>query len=254
MDGIQSWSSFEQRQRNSHLSRSSAAATDTDTAGPGINALYVSSSSSDVAPAAASLLRHSGLTAPSSTTEFGESSSGDVELQQKEEEEFRLRFHWMRPHPSLAFALAEEIGAENTVDGSIKAEKEKETHHVPSRIWVKREINPAVESSRLMEAYRSSQINKQSELNSNNEGDGIDGQEEGNHNPLMEGSDIEPNSNNPPTKNDMNTKSHNFPLELPKLRINLASLVEPPLMSSWLPGEDMGISSESEDEGDNIDG
>eukprot|EP00956_Cyclotella_meneghiniana_P006055 scaffold7867_cov77-Cyclotella_meneghiniana.AAC.6 len=29
------------------------------------------------------------------------------------------------------------------------------------------------------------------------------------------------------------------PIEMPEVRINLASLVEPPLMSSWLPTEEV---------------
>jgi len=52
------------------------------------------------------------------------------------------------------------------------------------------------------------------------------------------------------------TKMHQMfhrhvPMEFPKLRINLASLVEPPLMTSWLPGGDgdssVNCDKESED-------
>ena len=72
-----------------------------------------------------------------------------------------------------------------------------------------------------MEAYRASQMKKQLGTTTEN----------------TEGS-ASPDDDNTKTKFNVT----NLPLDLPKLRINLASLVEPPLMSSWLPGEDVDIS------------
>jgi len=142
------------------------------------------------------LLRHAGLNAPS--TDSSKDGTAD-------DSEFRLRFHFMRPHPSLAFSLEE--GTHQAKDGDdTKANHTKQT---------KTYSNPAVEASKLMDAYRTSQINKQ--LDSTKE-DGDD--------------------NNTSDEINTKTKSSNIPLELPKLRINLASLVEPPLMSSCLPGDD----------------
>ena len=198
---MDSWSKFEQRQKKSRDDTSSSAQRKNDTNKIGIDALYVSSSSSNIAPASATLLRHAGLNAPSSN------SSKDGTATNDEDPEFRLRFHFMRPHPSLAFALEEEEGGEG--EYGTKADDTKSNNTIQSN-------NPAVEASKLMDIYRTSQINKQ--LESTKE-DGDD--------------------NN--TSDDINTttkSTSNLPLELPKLRINLASLVEPPLMSSWLPGDD----------------
>ena len=197
---MDSWSKFEQRQKKSRDDTSSSAQRKNDTNKIGIDALYVSSSSSNIAPASATLLRHAGLNAPSSN------SSKDGTATNDEDPEFRLRFHFMRPHPSLAFSLEE--GKHQAKDGDdTNADNTKQTKSCS---------NPAVEASKLMDIYRTSQINKQ--LESTKE-DGDD--------------------NN--TSDDINTttkSTSNLPLELPKLRINLASLVEPPLMSSWLPGDD----------------
>ena len=247
MDGMQSWSSFEQQQRNNNIASDPSSAAAPTSISKGISALYVSSSSPDIAPAAASLLRHSGLTAPNNSKGSGKTDGG-FESQRKDDEEFRLRFHWMRPHPSLAFALEEElVGGEE-----IKAEKEEiEQQHTQNKKRPKKQINLAVESSRLMEAYRSSQMKKQLDVTTN--GEGNDGGDPGEDNSKScNKTEADPTSGNAPTDN-MNTITHNLPFELPKLRINLASLVEPPLMSSWLPGEDTDISYDSDDEGDDMD-
>eukprot|EP00571_Detonula_confervacea_P011080 CAMPEP_0172307798 /NCGR_PEP_ID=MMETSP1058-20130122/8576_1 /TAXON_ID=83371 /ORGANISM="Detonula confervacea, Strain CCMP 353" /LENGTH=250 /DNA_ID=CAMNT_0013020069 /DNA_START=70 /DNA_END=822 /DNA_ORIENTATION=- len=248
MDGNQTWSSFEQRQQNSHLSRDPSSSAAAPTLGPGINALYVSSSSSDIAPAAATLLRHSGLTAPNNSRGSDE-VGGTADSQRKDEEEFRLRFHWMRPHPSLAFSLEEQLAAGKTdnLDG-VKSENEKESGQSKKSFTEK--INPAVESSKLMEVYRYSQMNKQLDITTNSEENDNDDHDEDNANP-SKGRKAETNSSNLPT-GDTDSNTQSLSSELPKLRINLASLVEPPLMSSWLPGEDMGISYDSDDEEDDM--
>ena len=221
MDGIQSWSSFEQR-KGEDMSRGAS----TSDSGPGIDALYVSSSSANIAPAAASLLRHSGLTDPSNNHSSKAGVGDDADMQKRDtDEEFRLRFHWMRPHPSLAFAVEEELlqreGKNNIHHAGKKEDPSGGEKHIAS---------PAIEASKLMEAYRSSQIKKQMDItNNNSDGNATTDQDKQEH----------PNPNN-------------LPLELPKLRINLASLVEPPLMTSWLPGDDIGISDDGGDEGDDI--
>lgn len=237
MDGIKSWSAFEQQQRENDASSSgpsSAAAAAQKTIGEGINALYVSSSSPDIAPAAAALLRHSGLTAPSNSSRVsGDTTCDSADSQRKDDDEFRLRFHWMRPHPSLAYALEE--GSSSQTQNATKVHD-----------------NPAVEATKLVEAYRSSQINKLLDVTpATNSEDKDDGDQEGDSGKSCKEKGAEPKSNIPTDK--INKANPNLPLELPKLRINLASLVEPPLMSSWLPGEDIGVSYESEEERDNMD-
>ena len=192
---MDTWSKFEQRQKKSREDASSSDQRKNDTKNIGIDALYVSSSSSNIAPASATLLRHAGLNAPS--TDSSKDGTAD-------DSEFRLRFHFMRPHPSLAFSLEEGDGGTNPDN----------TKHNSSNNDTKSN-NPAVEASKLMDIYRTSQINKQLD---STKGDGDDNKTSDNINTI--------------------TKSSNIPLELPKLRINLASLVEPPLMSSCLPGDD----------------
>jgi hypothetical protein len=88
-----------------------------------------------------------------------------------------------------------------------------------------------MESTRLMEAYRSSQMTKTRVA-------------------VVEDHDRNDLKSQGRDKSSKNTERETarFPLELPKLRINLASLIEPPLMTSWLPGEDYGISCEERDQ------
>ena len=198
---MESWSNFEQRQKKTRDDTSSSDQRKNDTKNIGIDALYVSSSSSNIAPSSATLLRHAGLSAPSTN-----SSKNGTTANGGDDQEFRLRFHFMRPHPSLAFSCEEGTHQAKDVDDA-KANHTRQT---------KTHSNPAFEASKLMDAYRTSQINKQ--LDSTKE----DGD----------------NNNNTSDDNNTKTISLNIPLELPKLRINLASLVEPPLMSSWLPGDD----------------
>jgi hypothetical protein len=242
MDGIESWSAFEQqqRQRKSSLSRSDASIDAApDNVVPGIDALYVSSSSLDIAPAAATLLRHSGLAA------VNKSKDADIVGGSKEnsqitstDEEFRLRFHWIRPHPSLAFSLEEVLSTTGAEAGIADGNKVQEggEDHARGQYQISTKIHPAIESASLMEAYRSSQIKKTPvDIPSRDEDDDRDA-------PKNHGSDK--------SSKDADRDPSRIQLEFPMLRINLASLIEPPLMTSWLPGEDYGISCDSEDEGD----
>ncbi|KAL3768799.1 hypothetical protein ACHAWU_006900 [Discostella pseudostelligera] len=228
MDGIQSWSTFEERQRNSGESRNEISTTvsssDVDV---GIDALYVSSSSPNIAPAAATLLRNSGLSgAPSSSVEEME-NDGNSCVDSKSEE-FRLKFHWMRPHPSLVFAVEDEFqllaaGTEATEQSNSR----KKQKHMNT--------NPAMESSRLMEAYRSSQMTKSIILAGDSACNNTADAPEDDSNESSTATNI---NNVQPPVGDLPKNSHHLPMEFPKLRINLASLVEPPLMTSWLPEDD----------------
>ena len=246
MDSIQSWSAFEQhqRQRNSGLPRRDASSDAApDNVVPGTDALWVSSSSPDIAPAAASLLRHSGLAAvdrPKEADIVGTSNEKSQISNTADVEEFRLRFHWMRPHPSLAFASEEILltrGAEAGIaDGNKVVEEGRGNHARGEYRSSMKMIDPAIESARLMEAYRSSQMMKtQVDVATGDEDHDGDDPKNQKRDKSSKGSDRGPGG---------------FPLEFPMLRINLASLIEPPLMTSWLPGEDIGISCDSDgDEG-----
>ena len=222
MDGIQSWSTFEQQQRNNHVGSSSDQyGSNRGAVGRGIDALYVSSASPDIAPSAARELRLSGLTIPATSNNVnapGDDVGADGAQQRNDEEEFRLRFHWMRPHPSLAFALEEELAAtKRKTDISSDHGMKSKNEGIPSE----ESIHPAAQAAKLMEAYRYSQITKQVDDTADKDSD-------------EEGDKDKDKSTNP----QANNTNLDLPLDLPKLRINLASLVEPPLMTSWLPGAD----------------
>ena len=196
MDNIQSWSSFEQHQRqrskaSEHGLMKEIAPKD------GFDALYVSPSASNIAQSAASLLREAGL------------SDND--------DEFKLKFHWMRPHPTLAFQIEDEWNKDSSGgDGGEEEKTDNEHSNDELHQMADSAIHPAVEASRLMKAHRYSQ-----ETNFN--------QQENND------SDMSPEQIQ---HHGGRKRSLDLPIEMPKLRINLANLVEPPLMTSWLPGED----------------
>jgi hypothetical protein len=194
MDNIKSWSAFEehhQRQRPTSTRDASDNESDTNR----IDALYVSPSSTDIAQSAASLLRQAGLTGAGGS-----------------EEEFKLKFHWIRPHPSLVFEIEDELmHQQEKLNEKMIGSQEDHPH-------------PAVETSRLMKAHRYAQLandlsdEDNSQIGTNQHADKV--------------AMLSLNKQKDKTKQTLN-----LPLEMPKLRINLASLVDPPLMSSWLPGE-----------------
>jgi hypothetical protein len=244
MDGIQTWSSFEERQRYSGVSVSGneiSSSVSRSNVGTWIDALYVSTSSPDIAPVAAALLRNSGLSAVPSTNIEHLEYGGDInaESQRKFNDEFRLKFHWMRPHPSLVFSVEDDLlatGTDTADQPTLHAEtptRKKKQHN--------KKANPAVESSRLMEAYRSSQMNK-SALATDSDCDGTAGAP----NESLAAPNIQPDLGNLPHTHHQ----HHLPMECPKLRINLAALVEPPLMTSWLPGGDIDNSTYNDREDD----
>lgn len=210
MDGIQSWSSFEQQQRQRPKS-APRDSTDDDSSKDGIDALFVSPSSSNIAQSAASLLRQAGL-------------SGE------NDDDFKLKFHWMRPHPSLLFEIEDELMQREKSDGNTEGGDDDDDNDIERMPRKKPEskqsqsytIDPAIQASRLMKAYRYSQLTNIS----------TDEAE-------METSDDTSNSKQTQTQQKVTAANIDLPIEMPKLRINLASLVEPPLMTSWLPIEDL---------------
>ena len=198
MDNIQSWSSFDQHQRrNPQTTRRSAETTSDE----GMDALYVSASSPNISQSAASLLQQAGL------------SGGDTE------EEFRLKFHWMRPHPSLAFQIEDEM-IHRTPSGGSTEENAGVQQHNKRSCNKKETLHPAVKASRLMRAH----INAQLDNATSNENDDD-----------MTSTRHKTNEHEVTAVRD---PSLDLPIEMPEVRINLASLVEPPLMSSWLPIEE----------------
>ena len=238
MDGIQSWSSFEEQQR-SGASRVEAPSSEITSDVVEIDSLYVSSSSQNIAPAAATLLKNTGLsTAPSSNVK--EMEIDRDHNAEPQSEEFRLKFHWMRPHPSLVLSVEDKFltaMAESEVDD--ESRKRTETHACKKKQKHLKD-NPAIESSRLMEVYRSSQMRKSGALPATDS--------DCNHTAYAPDDD----DNESLTATKMHQMFHrHVPMEFPKLRINLASLVEPPLMTSWLPGGDgdssVNCDKESED-------
>lgn len=236
MEGIQSWSTFEQQQR-----QSTANGSGRDTSRRGIDALYFSASSSDVAPSASKLLRQAGLL--SSTT-----SSATDDGRNSEDEEFRFKYHWMRPHPSLCFSLEDEIRkakVDRSETSSGMTNSTQPRHHNKQTHQQKSEVHPAVEASRLMKAYLNSQFTKGSTINTTTTSDeNEDGTGDDDETRKVADTSLVNDGSVPLT--DSNTTTANLPLELPKLRINLACLIEPPLMSSWLPGEETEITYGSE--------
>lgn len=237
-----------------------------DDIGLGIDALYFSCSSQNIAPATAKLLRNSGLFPPP------QQNKGNEEEEEEEEEdvlpirnndninsnnEFRLKFHWMRPHPSLAFALEETLSlATKNADGSSgednnnskePAEGDANNNTNNTRRKGDTNIDPAVESTRLMDAYRSSQMI----TNTPKQQQQQQKQQQDSNVPTNQDNDDTNNSKNKMTLNKSattDTARFSIPLELPTLCINLTELIEPPLMMSWLPGEDYDISCDSDDD------
>ncbi|KAL3795408.1 hypothetical protein ACHAWO_002655 [Cyclotella atomus] len=199
MDNIQSWSSFEQQQR-SRPSSTLKSSTD-NTPNKDIHALYVSPSSTNIAQSAASLLRQAGL-------------SGE------NDEEFKLKFHWMRPHPSLIFEIQDELMHSNETEGSADLQQHDDVN-----------VDPAIEASRLMKGYRFAQLEDMDETDKGTEDTSM---HKAISNTSMQSEKIE----NETEEKEGTRPSLNLPIEMPRLRINLANLVEPPLMTTWLPGED----------------
>jgi hypothetical protein len=242
-----------------------------DAIGLGIDALYVTCSSPNIAPATAKLLRNSGLFPPPQQNKSNTRPPGHGNEEEEEDDqpirdndninsnnEFRLKFHWMRPHPSLAFALEETLSLATKNDDGSSGEDNNNSkepaegdanNNTNNTLWKGgTNIDPAVESTRLMDAYRSSQMitntPKQQQQQQQK-------QQQDSNVPTNQDNDDTNNSKNKMTLNisaATDTARFSIPLELPTLCINLTELIEPPLMMSWLPGEDYDISCDSDDD------
>ena len=210
MENIESWSSLERhRRQHSPANRESTDETPLNPpSNPRFDALYVSPSSENIAPSAASLLQ------------AGLSGSDN-------DEEIKLKFHWMRPHPSLAFQIEDEFMHQEKGDGSevdaVKNSQQDETN----RYSTGDTVHPAVEASRVMKAHlRAQSIKSNSNKRNADSSDTTEGETEQRK------------------VTDKKNDQIDLPIEMPKLRINLASLIEAPLMSSWLPWDDSDETSD----------
>ncbi|KAL3791135.1 hypothetical protein HJC23_000555 [Cyclotella cryptica] len=229
MENIQSWSSFEHRHRQRSNTAVEAAHEEFKTSNNVADALYVSPSSTNIAQSAAALLRQAGL------------SGGD----NTEDEEFKLKFHWMRPHPSLILEIEDQLLHQDSSDENniTEGDKDKQKQHKQKDQSTDSQSNarrPEIEASRLMKAHRYSQLSNVPSKKPNEDVQAHDGKTRQSF--AEEANTCSPTLQNQSTEADDPTTDHShsldLPLEMPTLRINLANLVEPPLMSSWLPGED----------------
>ena len=147
----------------------------------------------------------------------------------EEEEEFRLRFNWMRPHPSLVFSLQEDAAAAAAA-AATKTATTREEHHV-HRINTKE--HPAVVNSQMIHTYRDAIIMKHQKQQQHEMQIRKD---EENEEVLIE-EEVEPSDDDINGNYDaiISSSATTLPYELPSLCVDLESLVEPPLMTSWLP-------------------
>ena len=199
----------------------------------GVDSLYISQTSENVAPATVALLRQSGLTSASSSARNSSNNINDSQLNSEEnEEEFRLRFHWIRPHPSLVFSIEEDMARnvkkKQEESQSIQTNPHDDiTQNGVAENRQQQKATPAVTTAKMMQVYRDAKI-EQHETQMEEEG--------GNEAiiPLEEDSDCS-QSGNMKTEGNNNASAKVLPFEHPELRVDLSSLVEPPLMTSWLP-------------------
>lgn len=220
MNNIQSWSAFDEQVQNKHNAPSSSTTLENN----GVDSLYVSQTSQNVAPPTVALLRQAGL--PSSSSRNASNIDNDVDAGESEEE-YRLRFHWMRPHPSLAFSIEEEIAVKKTQEEPQTIQTKH--HDVQKKIVESRQQQtpePAVVTAKMMQVYRDAQI-EQHEKQMDEEG--------GEEVVLVEEEPNYDQSDNTDSMNSVAKSTALLPYEHPELRVDLSSLVEPPLMTSWLP-------------------
>jgi hypothetical protein len=228
MDNIQSWSSFEHRQRQRSTTAGGAAHEEFKTSNDAADALYVSPSSTNIAQSAAALLRQAGL------------SGGD----NSEDEQFKLKFHWMRPHPSLILEIEDQLlhqvaRREEIAEGDTDTQQQNKLRY-PSTHSQSSHPSPAIEASRLMKAHRYAQLSNILTRKPNKDIHAHHGETQKSFDEVnMRAKSLQNQTTNADDLATYQSHSSDLPLEIPKLRINLANLVEPPLMSSWLPGEDM---------------
>ena len=226
MNNIQSWSAFDEKVQNNNNDSSTTLEHN------GVDSLYVSKTSENVAPAAVALLRQAGLTSSSPRNTSNDNNNSDVEAVECEEE-FRLRFHWMRPHPSLVFSLEEEMALKKKQKESFYQEcQPRQTNdHDKQRksIESRQKPAPAVISARMMQVYRDAQVEQhEKQMDEDCENEVIMLEEEPNH---SQSDHMKDQGSNISFAN----LTALLPFEHPELRVDLPSLVVPPLMTSWLP-------------------
>mmetsp|Transcript_22499 Transcript_22499/g.45298 ORF Transcript_22499/g.45298 Transcript_22499/m.45298 type:complete len:237 (+) Transcript_22499:148-858(+) len=222
MNNIQSWSAFDEKVQNNNNDSSTTLEHN------GVDSLYVSKKSENVAPAAVALLRQAGLTSSSSRNASNNNNNSDVEAVESEEE-FRLRFHWMRPHPSLVFSLEEEMALKKKQEEECQPRQTNDHDKQRKSMESLQKPAPAVISARMMQVYRDAQVEQhEQQMDEDCENEVIMQEEEPNHSQ----SDYMKDQGS-------NISFANFtallPFEHPELRVDLPSLVVPPLMTSWLP-------------------
>ena len=192
------WSEFEKKASRRGGNTSVPTDRRNDATGVrGAEALYLAESSKNLPPETERLLRYSNLSGTTSTADG------------KADDEFKLKFQWIRPHPSLAF-LADKQGKQGAAS---------DTADTAAENWAR-------ESAQMVEMYNNSQTRKATKRRKTGKSTGDDDRED----------DIEA---------ELQRQEISLELEPPTLRINLAELIEPPLMTTWLPGQDRNISYEN---------
>ena len=217
MDNIESWSTFDAQVQNAAQNNESTSSNGEN----GLDSLYLSQTSQNLSPAAAALMRKAGLTfSPQGTS----NNANDNSMTETEsEDEFRLRFHWMRPHPSVVFSIEEEMAEKRRQEGKQTLQTDDNGTIQQKKIA---HSAPAVTASKMMRVYRDAKI-KQLNVEEcskplSDDGEAICRQSD---------SDSAQEVNDSNENNTINL----LPFECPELRIDLTSLVDPPLMTSWLP-------------------
>ena len=190
------WSEFEKKASRRGGNKHTDHIRNDATGVRGVEALYVSESSKNLAPEAERLLRYSNLSATTSTAD------GNAR------DEFKLKFQWIRPHPSLAFS-AEKQGAATAKETT--SSSDTTTAAAEDSAW---------DCAQMIEMYRNSQMRKALKRRKTGEDIGRDDT----------------------VQEDLQREE--LSLEPPTFRINLAELIEPPLMTTWLPGQDTNTSYE----------
>jgi hypothetical protein len=228
MDNIQSWSSFEHRQRHRSTTAGGAAHEEFKMSNDVAYPLYLSPSSTNIAQSAATLLRQAGL------------PGGD----NSEDEQFKLKFHWMRPHPSLILEIEDQLlhqvaRSEKIAEDDTDTQQQNKTKYLSTHSQSSNP-SPAIEASRLMKAHRYAQLSRVRTRKPNEDIHAHDGETQKSFDEVnMRVRSLQNQTTNADDLATDQSHSSDLPLQMPKLRINLANFVEPPLMSSWLPGEDM---------------
>ena len=229
-----SWAAFDEQVQTTNNDIMSSSFTTQEH--NGVDSLYISKTSENVAPATVALLRQSGLTTSSSSARNTSNNSNDGHLDaEANEEEFRLRFHWMRPHPSIVFSIEEEMAMsmkkKQEVSQSIQTNRHDDMQNGLPENRQQQKPTPAVTTAKMMQVYRDAQIEQHETLMEEEEG--------GDEVIPLEGEANFSQSDNMKAegKNNSFVKSSAevLPFEHPELRVDLSSLVEPPLMTSWLP-------------------